>query len=639
MHCFDKYSFVALVALFAGLGMGLVGCGDSDSDPIGTRSSGISSSGMSEEDFASHCKEKYGIEADVPWTQSLSDSNYISGFVCDEATYYMSYMSPIYARCVGTRYNGNKERFDITLITEPGDKFIWASISGCKYKLGTDGDFAGVLENTGERTLDDCYCREVEGTVEYRAFAADAKDAASSSSKESSSDSSSGKQASSSSKEEKVESSSSSSEPAPASSDNGAAFADDYFKKDGVDFVKIGNQSWMKKNVEITSGIDKGFLWCYDNNDKMCDKYGTMTHWKAFTNTWSWFNGPDGPLLLSNPVKGACPNGTHLPTKAELKELIGYLEDHPDEVVKLTNQLGGVYSDGFPDDEKYYDDEDGDIVLLGFHGAEDSFVLMGGELSETADPNSKTLGVWSLHYGKSTGLTLMKMGVGRAAYARCLVNDSTETVAGPDTLTIAAGCDEAHRENWDYLNPDVEYGCIKDERDGRFYKTLIIEGKLWLAENLRFVPSEASWCYTTLDDGECDIYGRYYSGAAVRDLSGICPEGFHVASETEMEGLSKDDQVELLSADGWDQSGNTVLSGNSTGFTILPGGVRGGNEPERGWTLGEFSGIGGIAYFWTRNQNGISEHYYVAIRNVAGDKLSSSLKYNDFAMPVRCVKN
>ena len=43
------------------------------------------------------------------------------------------------------------------------------------------------------------------------------------------------------------------------------------------------------------------------------------------------------------------------------------------------------------------------------------------------------------------------------------------------------------------INPDVEYGCIKDERDGRFYKTLIIEGKLWFAENLRFVPSEASW--------------------------------------------------------------------------------------------------------------------------------------------------
>jgi uncharacterized protein (TIGR02145 family) len=635
MLCFDKYSFAALVALLSVFGMGLVGCGDSDSGPTGIPSSVISSLGMSEEDFTSHCKEKYGIEADVPWTQSLSDSNYISGLVCDEATYYMRYMAPIYARCVGTRYNGKKERFDITLITEPGDKFIWASISGCKYKLGTDGDFAGVLENAGERTLDDCYCRVVEGTVEYRAFVIDAKDAASSSS-----DSSSGKQASSSSKEKKNESSSSSSESAPASSDNGAAFADDYFKKDGVDFVKIGDQSWMKKNIEITSGIDRGFLICYDDNDKMCDKYGTMTQWEAFTNTWSWFRGYDGPLLLNNPVQGACPNGTHLPTKAELEELIAYLEGHPDEMVKLTNQLGGVYSVGFPDDEKYYDDEDGDITLLGFHGAEDSFVLLGGELSETPpDPSSETLGAWSLHYGKSSGLTLIKMDTGKSAYARCLVDDSTETVSAPDTLTFAPGCDEAHRENWDYLNPDVEYGCIKDERDGRFYKTLIIEGKLWFAENLRFVPSEASWCYTTLDDSECDLYGRYYSGAAVRDLSGICPEGFHVASESEMEGLSKDDQVELLSADGWAQSGNTVQSGNSTGFTILPGGVRGGNEPERGWTLGEFSGIGGIAYFWTRNQNGISEHYSVAIRNVAGDKFSSLHKYNDFGMPVRCVKN
>ena len=433
--------------------------------------------------------------------------------------------------------------------------------------------------------------------------------------------------------------SSSSSESAPASSDNRALFGDDYFTKDGVDFVKIGDQSWMEKNIKITSGIDRAYLKCYNSKDEMCDKYGTLASWTVFTNTWRWFNGYDGPLLISNPVKGACPNGTHLPTKAELEELMAFLEEHPDEVLKLTNQLGGVYGDGFPDDEKYYDDDGDDVALMGYHGAEDSFVLMGGELSEKADPNSKTLGVWSLHYGKSTGMTLIKMNVGRTAYARCLVNDSTETVDGPDTLTIAPGCDETRRENWNYLNPDVEYGCIKDERDGRFYKTLIIEGKIWFAENLRYVPTESSWCYTEEDDGECDIYGRYYSGTAVRSLSGICPENFHVASEAEISRLSVDNQLELLSADGWTQYNNTALSTNSTGFTILPGGCRGGNEPDFGWTLGKFGGIGSTAYFWTRDQNGISEHYYAAISNRKSDKFSSSHKYNDFAMPVRCVKN
>ena len=431
--------------------------------------------------------------------------------------------------------------------------------------------------------------------------------------------------------------SSSSLESSPASSDNRDLFGDDYFRKDGVGFVKIGNQSWMEKNVN--AGIDRGFLWCYDEKEEMCDKYGTLTYWSAFTGTWQWFNGPDGPLLLSNPVKGACPNGTHLPTKAELEELIAYLDEHPDEMVKITNQLGGVDGEGFPDDEKYYENDDDYLALMNYHGAEDSFLLMGGELSEKADPNSKTLGVWSLHYGKSTGLTLMKRDVGRLAYARCLMNDSIETVVVPDTLTVAPGCDEAHRENWNYLNPDVEYGCIKDDRDGRFYKTLLIEGKIWFAENLRFVPKESSWCYKEEADGECDVYGRYYSGAAVRNLSGICPEDFHVASESEISRLSVDNQLELLSADGWSQGNYTALSTNSTGFTILPGGCRGGNEPDFGWTLGEFAGIGSIAYFWTRNQNGISEHYAVAISNRESDKFSSLHKYNDFGMPVRCVKN
>ena len=112
-----------------------------------------------------------------------------------------------------------------------------------------------------------------------------------------------------------------------------------------------------------------------------------------------------------------------------------------------------------------------------------------------------------------------------------------------------------------------------------------------------------------------------------------------MASEAEISRLSVDNQLELLSADGWTQYNNTALSTNSTGFTILPGGCRGGNEPDFGWTLGKFGGIGSTAYFWTRDQNGISEHYYAAISNRKSDKFSSSHKYNDFAMPVRCVKN
>lgn len=641
-----KSSFVNFLLLLSLVSFVLIACDDNSTEPIESIKYESSSSVMSDDDFAAECYEKYGIKKDNSWTKSISDNNYINEVVCEETSKYMNLMSPTFTRCTKANYSNSKNRFDITLITENGEKFIWASLSKCKYKLGSDGDFAGTVSYSGEWTLDKCLCKENEGSVEYRDFTKETKDIAglsseqvSSSSKEGLADDLNTAEPESSSSEEKLDESSSSSEAEPPSSDAKEIFKDDYFSEEGINFVKIGEQSWMEKNMQSFSNIDKGFLSCYGGENSMCSKYGTMTSWKAFTGTWSWFNGYDGPLLIANPVKGACPSGTHLPTKAELEELISYLEEYPDELIKINNQLGGVYGEGYPDDDAYYDDDKIES-LLRYHGAEESFVLMGGELSETPDPTSTTLGVWSLHYSEITGMTLIKTGVGRVAYVRCIKNEGPEPETKPDTLTFAQGCEEAYRETWDYLNPDVEYGCIKDERDGRFYKTVVIQDKLWFAENLRFVPKESSWCYTTLDDGECDIYGRYYSGSAVRSLSGICPDGFHVASSSEFDKMSEFDHFELLSVDGWDQYDFTALGSNAIGFTILPNGCRGGNEPERGWTLGEFSGIGGIAYFWTRNQNGISEHYYAAMDNRKSTKnFSSSHKYNDFGMPVRCVKN
>ena len=37
--------------------------------------------------------------------------------------------------------------------------------------------------------------------------------------------------------------------------------------------------------------------------------------------------------------------------------------------------------------------------------------------------------------------------------------------------------------------PDVEYGTLQDPRDGKSYKTVVIGGKTWMAENLNFSKS------------------------------------------------------------------------------------------------------------------------------------------------------
>lgn len=57
----------------------------------------------------------------------------------------------------------------------------------------------------------------------------------------------------------------------------------------------------------------------------------------------------------------------------------------------------------------------------------------------------------------------------------------------------------------DYFNPDVEYGELIDNRDGRKYKTVTIGDQVWMAENLNYAREDLNgylignnWCYNNV---------------------------------------------------------------------------------------------------------------------------------------------
>ncbi|GBU21814.1 hypothetical protein R80B4_01714 [Fibrobacteres bacterium R8-0-B4] len=66
------------------------------------------------------------------------------------------------------------------------------------------------------------------------------------------------------------------------------------------EFVTIGGQKWMKRNLDVVTSNS----WCYDNNTANCTKYGRLYTWSA--------------------AQTACPSGWHLPTYKEWKSLIDY---------------------------------------------------------------------------------------------------------------------------------------------------------------------------------------------------------------------------------------------------------------------------------------------------------------------------
>ena len=107
--------------------------------------------------------------------------------------------------------------------------------------------------------------------------------------------------------------------------------------------VKIGEQWWMAENLNyaytgvpfkyVLSTVSKlvyysdSTSWCYDNDAANCAKYGRLYTWAAAMDsvgTWST-NGMGCGYYMecspTNPVRGVCPVGWHLPDSTEWKAL------------------------------------------------------------------------------------------------------------------------------------------------------------------------------------------------------------------------------------------------------------------------------------------------------------------------------
>ena len=86
--------------------------------------------------------------------------------------------------------------------------------------------------------------------------------------------------------------------------------------------VQIGNQIWLKENLNVGTMINStagGFQqtnsyiiekYCYDNNPANCDTFGGLYEW------------PEAMQYVTTPgTQGICPTGWHIPTRAEFEAL------------------------------------------------------------------------------------------------------------------------------------------------------------------------------------------------------------------------------------------------------------------------------------------------------------------------------
>ena len=213
----------------------------------------------------------------------------------------------------------------------------------------------------------------------------------------------------------------------------------------------------------------------------------------------------------------------------------------------------------------------------------------------------------------------------------------------------------------DYLNSKIDYGTMKDSRDGKTYKTVKIGEQTWMAENLNYADSSKtpslkgnSWCY---DDKakNCDLTGRFYTWAAAIDsvklatdadnpqkcgygkpcflpsrVQGICPEGWHLPSKEEWEvliitaGGDLTAGKALKSQKGWDSK---YIHGNGTdefGFSGLP--------------TFYLNGTGSWASWWSSSQYNTEQSYSIGVGSTS-EKASISESSSGGDHVIRCVKD
>lgn len=153
----------------------------------------------------------------------------------------------------------------------------------------------------------------------------------------------------------------------------------------------------------------------------------------------------------------------------------------------------------------------------------------------------------------------------------------------------------------------------------------------WIAANSANKPA---WCFYNNDPLNENIYGRLYNWYAVTDARGICPEGWHVPSDSEWSELIehlggyKNSGKLIKSKNLWQQSNNP--GNNESGFNALPSGYRN--------FYGDFFFLNLHGYFWSS-----SEHYnHLAWYHTVDFSLNEVLRYYNVkgnGFPIRCLKN
>jgi len=215
-------------------------------------------------------------------------------------------------------------------------------------------------------------------------------------------------------------------------------------------------------------------------------------------------------------------------------------------------------------------------------------------------------------------------------------------------------------------NANNSTSTFSDSRDGNVYSYITIGNQVWMAENLKYLPSvvgpgtgsqttpyyyvygyngttvaeaKATANYTTygvLYNWPAAMNGAASSTANPSGVQGVCPTGWHLPSDAEWTELTDYLGGTSIAGGKLKETGTTHWNSpntgatNETGFTALPGGLRS--------DYGAFFNIGNYGFWWSATEYDSTN----AWRSYMGNGCSSVYRgYNgkEVGFSVRCVRD
>ena len=435
--------------------------------------------------------------------------------------------------------------------------------------------------------------------------------------------------------------------------------------------VKIGSQTWMAQNLNYETANS----YCYNDVLVNCSKYGRLYTWAAaMDSAGTWNSNGKGcgfgkTCSPTDPVRGVCPEGWHLPTESEWKKLFASVGGFSTAGKDLKSTSGWTNSnnngtDAFsfsalPAGGRYYDvnyNYEGDIENFFNEDCIAYFYNEGNYAFFWSSTEYDSYNASSVILNKTFGDA--GLGLNAEIYGfsvRCLKDSlkslsSSVAKSSSSRKTVSSSSGKA---------VDEIVGSMMDSRDGQKYKTVKIGKQTWMAQNLNYKTAN-SYCYNDASS-YCAKYGRLYTwDAAVGktedacgyghacslpsgNIQGACPAGWHLPTESEWEtlftavgGQSTAGKV-LKSTSGWNSSGDGT-SGNGTdafSFSALPVGS---------WTPytenydGGYDEEGYTTFFWSPTEYDSDYAYYMSL-NYLDDVAYLDFMLKNYGNSVRCLKD